>query len=175
MNGVEIRAPVPGDIDARIALGQSAEISRMYGALADTRPVIPKSEAEAWFTQLASHPCAWVVELNGDLVEEARLDNINPQDRRARLAIGLFNEHHLGRGIGRSAVKLVLDQAFGSLGLHRVDLRVLSYNRRAIRCYEACGFVREGLERESARVGSAWHDDWIMSILEQEFRATLTR
>ena len=72
------------------------------------------------------------------------------------------------------AIDLLLHKAFGPLALHRVDLRVLSYNLRAIRCYEACGFVREGIERESARVGDEWHDDWIMGILERDFQARLT-
>jgi RimJ/RimL family protein N-acetyltransferase len=47
---------------------------------------------------------------------------------------------------------------------------VLSFNVRALRCYEKCGFVREGIGRESALVGGAWVDDVMMSILEREYR-----
>lgn len=170
---VRLRHPSAEDIEARIRLGSSAEILRMYGFLATvSADEMTRAQATRWFEDLRDHPCAWVVEADGELVGHVRLDTINNTDRRARLAIGLFNERHLGRGIGRAAINLVLEHAFGPLGLHRVDLRVLSYNTRAIRCYEACGFVREGVERESARVGTKWHDDWIMAILEQEFRAS---
>ena len=168
---VQLRAPILSDIDARIALGRSREIIRMYGDLVETPTAITRSQAEAWFERLSAHPCAWAIAVEDDLVGEARLDNINKDDRHARLAIGLFNERHLGHGIGRRAVKLVLQHAFDQLNLHRVDLRVLSYNPRAIRCYEACGFVREGVERETALVGGVWYDDWIMAILEHEFRS----
>ncbi len=167
---VRLRRPVSADAEARAALGVSSEIVRMYGSIADSQPVIGKRQANRWLGALLKHPHAWVIEADGALVGEARLDHLDPDDRRARLAIGLFHERHLGRGIGRKAVNLVLEQAFGCLGLHRVDLRVLAYNNRAIRCYEACGFVREGVERESARVGDAWHDDWMMAILEKDHR-----
>lgn len=129
------------------------------------------AEAKRWLRGLVNHPHAWVIEADGALVGQARLDGLNPQDQRARLAIGLFSDRHLGQGIGRRAIGLVLDHAFGPLGLHRVDLRVLAGNQRAIRCYLACGFVREGVERQSARVGEVWEDDWIMAILEPEYRA----
>ncbi len=171
---VRLRAPRASDAQERAALGVSAEIVRGYGAIADSRPRLPLRDAARWLKGLQRHPQAWVIEADGDLAGEVRLDNLNPQDRRARLAIGLFSERHLGRGIGRRAVMLVLDQAFGPLALHRVDLRVLAGNDRAIRCYQACGFVREGIERDSARVGDAWEDDWIMSILEHEYRALRT-
>jgi RimJ/RimL family protein N-acetyltransferase len=48
---------------------------------------------------------------------------------------------------------------------------VLEYNTRAIRAYEKCGFVREGIERETALVDGAWHGDVIMSLLEDGYRA----
>lgn len=168
---VRLCRPRAEDAEERAALGVSALIVRGYGAIADSRPRLPLRDAARWLKGLLRHPCAWVIEADGALAGEARLDNINPDDRRARLAIGLFSEGHLGRGIGRQAVNLVLDHAFGALALHRVDLRVLARNDRAIRCYQACGFVREGIERDSARVGDAWEDDWIMSILEHEYRA----
>jgi RimJ/RimL family protein N-acetyltransferase len=170
MSGVRLRPPEAGDAKARAALGISAEINRMYGAMTETAPLMPLPQANRWLRGLQRHPHAWVIDSDGALSGEVRLDNLNPTDRRARLAIGLFREGDLGRGIGRRAIGLVLQQAFGPLALHRVDLRVLAFNVRAIRCYEASGFVCEGVERESACVGGAWHDDWIMSILEPEYR-----
>jgi RimJ/RimL family protein N-acetyltransferase len=143
----------------------------MYGFVSDTPAAMTRDRAERWLKDNQNHPNAWIIEEDGKLVGGVGLNNLNEADRRARLAIGLFNERHLGRGMGRKAIDLVLQQAFGPLGLHRVDLRVLSFNIRAIRCYEACGFRLEGIERESALVGGEWHDDWIMAILEQDFRA----
>jgi RimJ/RimL family protein N-acetyltransferase len=167
---VRLRPPRASDTDARARLGVSAEVVLGYGALAEDAPTLPRRLAARWLKGLQRHPCAWVIEADGALVGEARLDTINRHDQRARLAIGLFNARHLGQGIGRQAVNLVLDHAFGVLGLHRVDLRVLARNHRAISCYRACGFVHEGVERDSAKVGDAWEDDWIMSILAHEFR-----
>jgi RimJ/RimL family protein N-acetyltransferase len=167
---VGLRRPVLADAEARVGLGISTEIARMYGVLTENHTVVGKRQAATWLRKLQRHPHAWVIKADGEMVGEVRLDGLNLQDRRARLAIGLFHDRHLGRGIGRKAINLVLYEAFESLGLHRVDLRVLAYNQRAIRCYEACGFVREGIERDSARVGDDWHDDWIMAILEEEYR-----
>ena len=64
--------------------------------------------------------------------------------------------------------RLVLAYAFDS-GLHRVGLRVLATNERAVRCYTSCGFKLEGRERESARIDGVWQDDLIMGILAREF------
>jgi RimJ/RimL family protein N-acetyltransferase len=168
---VSLRAPVPADAEARAALGISAAINRMYGFVSDTPDVMTSDHTECWLQGVLNHPNAWVIEEDGKLVGGVGLNSLDKVDRRARLAIGMFNERHIGRGIGRKAIDLVLQQAFGPLGLHRVDLRVLSFNIRAIRCYEACGFRLEGIERESALVDGEWHDDWIMAILEQDFRA----
>jgi ribosomal-protein-alanine N-acetyltransferase len=46
---------------------------------------------------------------------------------------------------------------------------VFTFNPRAIACYEKCGFVREGIEREGAWAADAWQSNLIMSILEQEY------
>ena len=174
-HSVTLRAPRSSDIDARLALGYSAEITRMFGGSAGTRSDMTREQASTWCHRLADHPCGWIIEVDGRLAGEARLDNINRQDQRARMAIGLFSDRSLGRGIGRAAVRLVLDQAFGEMGLHRVDLRVLSFNERAIRCYRACGFRHEGTERESAFIDGGRHDDWSMSSRRREYEGALER
>ncbi|WP_342454796.1 GNAT family protein [Sinorhizobium mexicanum] len=85
------------------------------------------------------------------------------------MAIGIFNSAMLGRGFGSEAIHLLLRHAFGPMGLHRIGIRVLSYNERAIRAYQKCGFVVEGREREAAFVNGTWHDDIMMGLLDREF------
>lgn len=65
-------------------------------------------------------------------------------DRRAELVIAIGDPASRGLGFGREAVQLVTDHALAGLGLREVFLRVRPDNRRAIRCYLACGFAKEG-------------------------------
>lgn len=137
------------------------------GSRAQLNPMTTES-AERWVRRLVEHPFAWVVVRNG-LIGEIRLDRLDRTDRRASLAVGIVDPNALGRGYGTEAIRLVLRYAFGDLALHRVSVRVIAYNTRAIRSYEKCGFVLEGREREAALVDGDWHDDVIMGVLDREF------
>jgi diamine N-acetyltransferase len=74
-----------------------------------------------------------------------------------------------GRGLGREALRLVVDRAFRELGAHRVWLDVLPHNERALRAYQAVGFVHEGVMREAQLVNGVHESLAIMSILEHEW------
>ena len=144
----------------------------MFGT--DPNAIFPLTEAEAaqWVTGLETHSHAWIVEHQGKLLGEVRLDRIERNDQRAQLAIGLYDPAKLGISLGRETMRLVLRYAFKELGLHRIGIRVIDYNERAIRCYQACGFQIEGREREAARVTGTWHDDIIMGLLAQDYADT---
>jgi RimJ/RimL family protein N-acetyltransferase len=75
-----------------------------------------------------------------------------------------------GRGYGTEATRLMLDHAFGALGLHRIALFVFEFNERAIRTYQHCGFVIEGRARESIFRDGRWWDELAMSVLESDWR-----
>ena len=164
-----LRPPRPGDAVDRLAMGQSLGIMRMFGADPAVVPPLTEAAAQAWVDRLMVHPHAWAIEHAGRMLGEIRLDALDEADHRARLAIGLYDPAKLGVGLGREAIRLVLGHAFGALRLHRVSLRVIAYNTRAIRCYLACGFVEEGREREAAHVAGEWHDDIIMGVLVRDF------
>ena len=164
---VTLRAADYGDIDARFALGQNTGILKMYGVNTDVLGRYEREDAQGWAEFLIEHPHAWVIEHNG-LIGAVRLDNVDLEDRRASLAIGMVDPDAMDKGYGTEAIRLLLDYAFKTLNLHRVSLRVLAYNQRAIRSYEKWGFRIEGRERETAFVDGAWHDDVIMGILEDE-------
>ena len=185
---VLLRQPVPSDVAARVEVARDLEENRMYGGAGEPK-TFTEDEVKASLAEYARQDTntthafviaalAWpdgqpVDEPDGRYVGGVRLSitSLLPADCRARLAIGIFDRRFWSRGYGSEAIRLVLGYAFEQLELHRVDLRVLAYNARAIRAYEKCGFVREGVERESAWVDGGWCDDVIMGILEHEYRA----
>lgn len=116
---------------------------------------------------------AWIIEADGRAVGSAWLTLQDPSThhRSARYRIGIFNRNYWDRGFGTAATRLVLRFGFEDLKLHRIELRVVKYNLRAIRSYQKAGFVTEGVERETVLLDGQWYDDVRMAILEHEFRA----
>ncbi|MFD6843622.1 GNAT family N-acetyltransferase, partial [Bacillus cereus] len=97
-----------------------------------------------------------------------QIDNINKSARIGKVLVG--NTKMRGRSIGKHMMKAVLHIAFDELKLHRVTLGVYDFNTSAISCYEKIGFVKEGLLRESKRVGETYWNLWEMSMLEYEWK-----
>jgi RimJ/RimL family protein N-acetyltransferase len=155
------------DIDARFAIGRHREVVEAYGGTFDAFAPFERAHAEAAIRFIRDHGTAWVID-TGQFIGHVRFHSFVPQDKRASLAIGIEDPTYLGKGLGTEAIKLALAYAF-STGLHRISLRVLAKNTRAIACYRKCGFVEEGREREAALIGGSWQDDIIMGVLEDEF------
>ncbi|MCC5966811.1 MAG: N-acetyltransferase [Rhodobacteraceae bacterium] len=168
---VRLRPFRKSDIAGRLALGRSPEIVRGFGGCPEGLAPYTEEDARQWVERNLARPMAWAVEVEDRLLGEVRLDGVDLHDRRARLAIGLYDVRQLSLGLGREAIRLVLSHAFHTMALHRVDLRVIATNERAIRCYRACGFVEEGRARESANIAGEWHDDIIMGLLAWEYQA----
>jgi RimJ/RimL family protein N-acetyltransferase len=163
-----LRPPVISDIDERLALGRSPEILRGFGSVTKELPPMTRDGVKAWLDKIAASPTAWIIAREGRFLGEIRLLDVDTNDRRARLTIAFYDPDLLGQGLGRAAIRLLFSHAFQTLGLHRLSIRVLADNHRAIACYKACGFVEEGRERESALVGTRWDDDLIMGCLARE-------
>lgn len=89
----------------------------------------------------------------------------------AELGISILDPDFLGQGYGREAVALLLDWGFRLHNWRRIYLETLASNERAIRAYQACGFVQEGVMRESDYYNGAYVDVVIMGILQHEWFA----
>lgn len=96
-----------------------------------------------------------------------QIDHINKSARIGKVLVG--DTRMRGRSIGKHMMKAVLHIAFDELKLHRVTLGVYDFNTSAISCYEKIGFVKEGLLRESKKVGETYWNLWEMSMLEYEW------
>ena len=166
-----LRRPRMDDADAWFEAGNDPEIQHMYGVPKDNTPKMTVESATRHVSNHVGRELSWFIDIDGQLSGEIFLHGRNTHDQRATLAMGLLRAPDLGKGYGTRALRLMLDHAFDVLRLHRISLRVLSYNARAIAAYRKVGFVQEGVERQSARVGDAWHDDVMMALLAPDWRA----
>ena len=103
------------------------------------------------------------------LIGTIGLHNVDWISRNAELGIAIWKKEYWGRGYGTDAMKLLLYYGFTFLNLHRIWLRVYSFNKRAIRAYEKIGFKMEGTLREHVFKNGRYLDIHIMGILKYEF------
>jgi RimJ/RimL family protein N-acetyltransferase len=134
---------------------------------------LPQSRREelAWAARLSTDP-----KRPGFIIQTRRGQDIGVitlivNEARAELGIAIHDPRYWSRGYGEDAVRVLVDGAFRSLPLRRIELLVIPENIRAIRCYEKVGFAREGLLRKYRYHGGIIHDTIIMSILHEEWAA----
>lgn len=111
----------------------------------------------------------------GRVLGEVVLNDLDAGDESCNFRIGLTGPDVYGRGFGTEATSLVLDYAFDSVGLHRVELSVYSFNPRGQRAYEKAGFVREGVRRQALHWDGEWHDVIVMGVLATDPRPRVGR
>ncbi|KXG47509.1 Acyl-CoA N-acyltransferase [Penicillium griseofulvum] len=87
--------------------------------------------------------------------------------RCSKLGIGILKryQHHEAE-----AINWALEWAFNSVGLHRVEMNVLSWNVRVSVLCHRLGFFLEGRRRECHYKDGEWWDEINMSILKNEWR-----
>ncbi|TQR37013.1 N-acetyltransferase [Lysinibacillus sphaericus] len=97
------------------------------------------------------------------------LINIDYKNRNAECIIDIGEKEYWGKGYGSEGLKLLLDYAFYEMNLHRVYLKVFSFNDKAISLYNKIGFHQEGSSRQSLFRDGTWYDIVHMGILQNEY------
>jgi diamine N-acetyltransferase len=120
-------------------------------------PLRSLRELNQWYTRCSRDPqrllCA-VTDDSGRVIGSITLRE-RDGSRSARLGVTLGADF-VNQGLGTEALGLFLDYYFDELGLGKIVLDVVGYNRRAIRVYEKLGFVAIGQHERS--IGR--HEKW---------------
>lgn len=124
-----------------------------------------------WFAAYQQDPSREIFTvLDGETpIGQVGLVAINTDDKNAELYIVIGEASYRGRGLSKELVQYILEYGYATLGLHRIWLTVQAANVPAIRCYESCGFVQEGLLRESVLRNGEYEDEIIMGRLHATY------
>lgn len=74
------------------------------------------------------------------------------------------------KGYATDAVRLALQFAFGSAGLHRVQAAVLPRNVASRRVLEKAGFVREGRSTKYLQINGVWEDHEMFAVTAEDWQ-----
>jgi RimJ/RimL family protein N-acetyltransferase len=132
-----------------------------------------RDEIERFFQVRALGPGSLAMAIHvrdsGRLIGSCAFSQLDGDNGAALFHITIGEPDAWGHGYGTEATALMVDHAFGTLGLHRVALSVFAFNERALRAYRKVGFVLEGRSREAIWRDGRWWDELHMSLLVHEW------
>ena len=110
---------------------------------------------------------------SGAHLGEVVLNQLDTANASMNFRIALWNESAYGQGYGTETTRAVVDYGLDVLGLHRIQLEVYSFNPRAKRVYEKCGFRTEGRRRDVLHWDGEWFDAETLAILATDPRPSV--
>ncbi len=143
-----------------------------------TSGIIFSNAAEKEFLETNNNPEATfsIIDLTNDkMIGSVSIEQIDHLNRKGTLGIFIGDKDYRDNGYGTEAIKLILEYGFKYLNLKNINLTVKSFNKRAIRCYEKCGFKMAGTRRQAVYVNGKYYDVYSMDILDDEFEGDYIR
>ena len=95
-----------------------------------------------------------------------RIDFIS---RAAVFYLAILDPACWSKRFGSEATKLMVDYAFKTLNLNRIQLHVCAENTPAIKIYERVGFIKEGVLRQAMFRNGNYVDFWVMGMLRDDW------
>jgi len=169
---LRLRPFADADADSLFALHSSATVLRYW----DSPPWSERARAGRFIAacrQMADEGIGARLAMDrlsdGVFIGWCSLTRWNPDYRSAALGYCL-DDAAWGHGYATEAVRALLQWAFDTLDLNRVQAETDTRNVASARVLEKNGFVREGTLREDCVVNGEVSDSWVFGLLRREFR-----
>jgi RimJ/RimL family protein N-acetyltransferase len=160
------------DADDLFALHSNARVLRYW----DAPPWRERERAERFITacrQMAEAGTGARLAMDrmpdGAFIGWCSLTRWNPTHRSAAITYCL-DEGAWGHGYATEAARAVLEWAFDTLDLNRVQTETDTRNAASARVLEKLGFLREGTLREDCVVNGEVSDSWVYGLLRREWQ-----
>jgi RimJ/RimL family protein N-acetyltransferase len=170
---LRLRPVTSADADPLFAMHSSATVLRYW----DAPPWSDRERAEHFIAasqQMAEDGSGArpVIERasDGAFLGWCGLTRWNPVYRSAALGYCL-DDGAWGHGYATEAARALLEWAFDTLDLNRVQAETDTRNAASAHVLEKLGFIREGTLREDCVVNGEVSDSWVYGLLRRQWRA----
>lgn len=168
---LQLRWILPGDLDQLYGVFSDPEVMRFWSHAA-----WPHVDEAAIYLEAIHRGFEqgdlfqWGIALRGDdrLIGTTTLYGIDRAQGRAEVGFALAREHW-GRRYAREALTVLLDHAFTTLGLRRIEADVDPRNQGSLNTLEGLGFRREGYLRQRWQVAGEVQDSVLMGLLASDW------
>jgi RimJ/RimL family protein N-acetyltransferase len=91
--------------------------------------------------------------------------------RMAVFYIAISQKENWSKGYGSEATRMMVDYAFATLNLNRIQLHVSTENEAGVKVYQKIGFKIEGTLRQAMYHDNHYSDFYVMGILKEDWLA----
>lgn len=172
-----VRLVTEADLPALLAVNGDPGVTRFLPYA--TWTTLP--DAETWYRRMmemqdTGSALQFVVALKpaGTAIGTCLLFRHDEGSARAELGYVLGSAHQ-GAGYMHEALTALINAAFGSMGLRRLEAEVDPRNTASVQLLKRLGFVREGLLREKWLTGGKANDVEIHGLLSREWPGATLR
>ena len=171
---VYLRAPEPGD-ETNIALSENHPDPRenLFYAL----PTSIGSQLEKLAREYTDPNTIVLVICTRDhdqVIGKTAFYRIDWVGRIAIYYLAISETANWQKGYGSEVTRLMIEYAFNTLNLNRIQLYVFKDNGAAVKVYKNAGFVIEGTLREAMYHKGGFCDFYVMGLLRKDFLETRT-
>ena len=164
---IYLRALEPEDYKVSIQWRKDDEIWDMLGG---TKYFVSEAYEKEWVLNTIHNSkdikLAICLKDTNQYIGNAYLTDINYINRTANSHILIGEKDFWNKGYAKEALLDLLAFAFKERGLNRVSALVLEDNIASIRMHEKCGYIQEGVMRQSVFKNGKFKNQVIMSILK---------
>lgn len=101
-----------------------------------------------------------------EFIGTVSLHNIDWLSRSCIFGIAIHAKDNWGKGFGTQATELLIEFAWKSLNLRRIELSVHEFNERAKHVYEKIGFVEYGLAHQKYFIDGHYVNTYYMELIK---------
>jgi RimJ/RimL family protein N-acetyltransferase len=167
---VYLRALEPEDYLVTSEWRKDDEISHMVGG---PKYFVSKEKERQWVLNTIQDNSRIVLVIclkeNDKLIGTINIQEIDWINRSASVPIMIGDKTEWGKGYATEAKFLALNFAFEERGFHRIAELVLENNEDSLKMHEKCGYVREGVLRDSVFKAGRFQNQVRLSVFREEY------
>lgn len=110
----------------------------------------------------------FVIEYQGQVVGQLNVANILHGSVSSGTIGYWVSKSIAGRGVTPTAVAMVADYFFQTLGMHRIEIDIRPENVASLRVVEKLGFRQEGVKQRFIHIDGAWRDHVVFALTNEE-------